>query len=61
MPGALDRAERDRHAGFLQSRIEQFALVTRHQRVLVAVANEEWRIAWRDIGDGIDPGDFVLS
>ena len=55
MSGPLHRVERDRHARPPQRRLEQFALMMRHERILVAMTNQKRRIARGDVRDGIRP------
>ena len=50
---ALDRVEGVLDSALGQRRIQQLALVVRHDRVLVAVDDEKRRVVCGDVGDRI--------
>ena len=57
---ALDDIQRNRHALVAQGLVQQLTLVQRHERVLVAVADQKRRILPRDIRDRVCPAAGVL-
>ena len=55
MVAPFDDVQRRRDARFLKRRVQQFALVQRHDEIRVAVDDEAGRVTLGDVGDRIRP------